>query len=153
MRDSVFDPYVTTKSEGTGLGLSIVKKIVVEHGGTIDAAASPLGGARFPPASRADERGCRPGGATKCLAATRSGLKSVSAPRAPSLYSRAALPYGAPHSMAEREFYSGDILYPAIVALVALSVLFGFAILPRLFADNSSLVGQARPRLLRARRW
>ena len=47
MRDSVFDPYVTTKAEGTGLGLAIVKKIVVEHGGTIDAGPSPLGGARF----------------------------------------------------------------------------------------------------------
>jgi nitrogen fixation/metabolism regulation signal transduction histidine kinase len=47
MRDSVFDPYVTTKADGTGLGLSIVKKIVVEHGGTVDASASPLGGARF----------------------------------------------------------------------------------------------------------
>jgi len=47
MRDAVFDPYVTTKSEGTGLGLAIVKKIVVEHGGTIDALESPLGGARF----------------------------------------------------------------------------------------------------------
>jgi signal transduction histidine kinase len=47
MRDSVFDPYVTTKAEGTGLGLAIVKKIVVEHGGTIDASPSPLGGARF----------------------------------------------------------------------------------------------------------
>ena len=47
MRDSIFDPYVTTKSEGTGLGLAIGKKIVVEHGGTIDAGPSPLGGARF----------------------------------------------------------------------------------------------------------
>ena len=47
MRDSIFDPYVTTKSDGTGLGLAIGKKIVVEHGGTIDAGASPLGGARF----------------------------------------------------------------------------------------------------------
>jgi thiol-disulfide isomerase/thioredoxin len=45
--------------------------------------------------------------------------------------------------MAEREFYSGKILYPAIVALVALSVLFGFAILPRLFSDT--LVGRAAP--------
>jgi len=47
MRDAVFDPYVTTKSDGTGLGLAIGKKIVVEHGGTIDAGPSPLGGARF----------------------------------------------------------------------------------------------------------
>jgi len=46
--------------------------------------------------------------------------------------------------MAEREFYSGKILYPAIVALVALSVLFGFAILPRLFEANS-LVGKPAP--------
>ena len=47
MRDSIFDPYVTTKSDGTGLGLAIGKKIVVEHGGTIDTGPSPLGGARF----------------------------------------------------------------------------------------------------------
>jgi two-component system, NtrC family, nitrogen regulation sensor histidine kinase NtrY len=47
LRETVFDPYVTTKDEGTGLGLSIVKKIVVEHGGTIRAGQSPLGGARL----------------------------------------------------------------------------------------------------------
>jgi two-component system nitrogen regulation sensor histidine kinase NtrY len=47
LRESVFDPYVTTKPDGTGLGLAIVKKIVVEHGGTIDSGVSPLGGARF----------------------------------------------------------------------------------------------------------
>jgi two-component system nitrogen regulation sensor histidine kinase NtrY len=47
MRESVFDPYFTTKADGTGLGLAIVKKIVVEHGGTIDSGVSPLGGARF----------------------------------------------------------------------------------------------------------
>src|SRR5262245_23572652 len=46
--------------------------------------------------------------------------------------------------MAEREFFSGEILYPTIVALVALSVLFGFAILPRLFPE-SSLVGRMAP--------
>ncbi|MCC6215232.1 MAG: HAMP domain-containing protein [Polyangiaceae bacterium] len=44
--ESVFDPYVTRRDEGTGLGLAIVKKIVVEHGGRIHTARSPLGGAR-----------------------------------------------------------------------------------------------------------
>ncbi len=47
MRETVFDPYVTTKEDGTGLGLSIVKKIVIEHGGTIRADGSSLGGARL----------------------------------------------------------------------------------------------------------
>jgi len=47
LRETVFDPYVTTKDDGTGLGLSIVKKIVIEHGGTIRAEQSELGGARL----------------------------------------------------------------------------------------------------------
>jgi signal transduction histidine kinase len=48
MRGRIFDPYVTTKADGTGLGLAIVKKVVVEHGGEIEADQSPrLGGARF----------------------------------------------------------------------------------------------------------
>ena len=47
LRETVFDPYVTTKDEGTGLGLSIVKKVVIEHGGTIHAGQSELGGARL----------------------------------------------------------------------------------------------------------
>ncbi|MBX3218821.1 MAG: hypothetical protein KF850_42840, partial [Labilithrix sp.] len=35
-------------ADGTGLGLAIVKKVVVEHGGEIDASRSDrLGGARF----------------------------------------------------------------------------------------------------------
>jgi nitrogen fixation/metabolism regulation signal transduction histidine kinase len=44
-RETVFDPYVTTKHDGTGLGLAIVKKIVIEHGGTVAADQSELGGA------------------------------------------------------------------------------------------------------------
>lgn len=46
-RERVFDPYYTTKSYGTGLGLSIVKKIVMEHGGSIEATDCDLGGARM----------------------------------------------------------------------------------------------------------
>jgi nitrogen fixation/metabolism regulation signal transduction histidine kinase len=48
VRGRIFDPYFTTKADGTGLGLAIVKKVVVEHGGEIEATASRrLGGARF----------------------------------------------------------------------------------------------------------
>ncbi len=48
-RERIFEPYVTTKATGTGLGLAIAKKIALEHGGTLDVAAtrSPAGGARF----------------------------------------------------------------------------------------------------------
>jgi cytochrome c biogenesis protein CcmG/thiol:disulfide interchange protein DsbE len=48
--------------------------------------------------------------------------------------------------MAEQEFYSGKILYPFVLALLVLSLLFGFAILPRLFgASEAQLVGKPAP--------
>jgi len=45
----IFDPFFTTKrpGRGTGLGLSICKTVLREHGGNIEAASGPGGGAVF----------------------------------------------------------------------------------------------------------
>ena len=45
----IFDPFFTTKrpGRGTGLGLSICKTVLREHGGNIEAASAPDGGAVF----------------------------------------------------------------------------------------------------------
>jgi two-component system nitrogen regulation sensor histidine kinase NtrY len=43
-RDKLFMPYYSTKGRGSGLGLAIVRRIVVEHGGGIEAGeADPTG--------------------------------------------------------------------------------------------------------------
>jgi len=42
----IFEPYVTTKPKGTGLGLVIVKKIIEEHGGSVEIANVAPHGAR-----------------------------------------------------------------------------------------------------------
>ncbi|MEW6501565.1 MAG: ATP-binding protein, partial [Thermodesulfobacteriota bacterium] len=47
VRDKVFDPYYTTKSDGTGIGLSISHRIVSDHGGRLTVGTSDLGGAEF----------------------------------------------------------------------------------------------------------
>jgi signal transduction histidine kinase len=40
----MFRPFVSTKERGTGLGLSIVKRIIDQHGGSIDLGPRPGGG-------------------------------------------------------------------------------------------------------------
>jgi signal transduction histidine kinase len=45
VRDSLFEPFVTSKENGVGLGLSICKRLVEAHGGSIRGDNPPDGGA------------------------------------------------------------------------------------------------------------
>ena len=47
VKDKIFDPYFTTKSDGTGIGLSLSHRIVTDHGGFLTVGDSDLGGAEF----------------------------------------------------------------------------------------------------------
>lgn len=46
-REKLFLPYYSTKRRGSGLGLAIVRRIVVEHGGSIDVGDNRPRGTRF----------------------------------------------------------------------------------------------------------
>jgi nitrogen fixation/metabolism regulation signal transduction histidine kinase len=46
-REKLFLPYYSTKRRGSGLGLAIVRRIVAEHGGSIDLSDNTPTGTRF----------------------------------------------------------------------------------------------------------
>jgi two-component system, NtrC family, nitrogen regulation sensor histidine kinase NtrY len=46
-REKLFMPYFSTKRRGSGLGLAIVRRIIAEHGGSIDVADNAPRGTRF----------------------------------------------------------------------------------------------------------
>lgn len=54
MKEAIFKPFATTKSQGMGLGLSICQTIVEAHGGEIRAITPPEGGTCFRFTLRAD---------------------------------------------------------------------------------------------------
>ena len=45
--NKIFVPFFTTKANGTGLGLPVVQKIIVQHGGKVEARNHAGGGAEF----------------------------------------------------------------------------------------------------------
>ena len=47
IRDTLFEPLVSTRQKGTGLGLAVCRQIIERHGGTIDLLPSDAAGAAF----------------------------------------------------------------------------------------------------------
>lgn len=43
----IFIPFFTTKEKGHGIGLALAHRVITEHGGTLTAASTRAGGARF----------------------------------------------------------------------------------------------------------
>ena len=47
LMEKIFQPFFTTKGKGTGLGLAVSKRIVEEHGGSIEVSNNVSGGVTF----------------------------------------------------------------------------------------------------------
>jgi len=47
IREKIFDPFYTTKTESTGIGLSLCHRIITDHGGSLTVSESRWGGAEF----------------------------------------------------------------------------------------------------------
>ena len=47
MQSRVFSPFFTTKRDGTGLGLPVTRRIIEDHGGTVELESRPGAGTRF----------------------------------------------------------------------------------------------------------
>lgn len=47
IRNKIFDPFFSTKSDGMGIGLGLCNRIITDHGGSIETATSRWGGCEF----------------------------------------------------------------------------------------------------------